>query len=366
MSTKLFPYAYVPPGFEIVIDLSSLAEQGIKGEIVPGSKGGIWNLWFNITLSDNPMTWDDEVQAINRMQGQLSEVTDDHRLIRAQMAEFCRDHPPFPLSIDVLCEEIGTGRFSKPVRLGCEGRTLLYTLGYDDPPSRGIQQKETLNAYANSLERWLAQSSPQNPSDSKVFGLLGQSNPRKQAFAEKLTSALQTEVPLISSITKVCHQECQQTRGQRFFEFPGRPAVCFNCLQQHPPEDRLPACCCSQVMDAALICTGTHEEDRTPYEYRFFREENILAYAAAINSWLQGLSPGELRWPDNTRHVTRENALLIGERVHSYLGENDKVKEWLAACLLKTVKDNQRWFQTTELVDGFPEATSWLKDMTSI
>ena len=67
MSTKLFPYAYVPPGFEIVIDLSSLAEQGIKGEIVPGSKGGIWNLWFNITLSDNPMTWDDEVQAITNI-----------------------------------------------------------------------------------------------------------------------------------------------------------------------------------------------------------------------------------------------------------------------------------------------------------
>jgi len=365
MSTKLFPFQYVHPGFEIVIDLGSRAEQGLKGEIVPGSKGGIWNLWFNTTLSDNPEAWDDEVKAINKMQESIGELTDDHRLIRAQMAEFCRDHPPFPLSIDVLCDEIGIGRFSKPVRLGCEGRTLLYSLGYDDPPSREIQQKETLNAYANSLERWLAQSFPQNPSDSKVFGLLGQSNPRKQAFAEKLTSALQTEVPLISSITRLCHQECQQTRGQRFFEFPGRPAACFNCLQQHPTENRLPACCCSQVMDAALICTGTHEEDRTPYEYRFFREENILAYSFAINSWLQESSPGELRWPDNARHVTRENALLIGERVHSYLGERDKVKEWLAACLLKTIKSNQRWFQGSELIDRYPEATSWLNEIAS-
>jgi hypothetical protein len=62
MSTELFPYEYVPAGFEIVIDLGSNAEYGSKGEIVPGSKGGIWNLWWNITLSDNPQTWDEEVK----------------------------------------------------------------------------------------------------------------------------------------------------------------------------------------------------------------------------------------------------------------------------------------------------------------
>jgi len=360
VATKLFPYEYVPAGFEILVDLGSGAEHGHKGEIVPGSKGGIWNLWWNITLSDNPQTWDDEVRAINKMQERLGELTDSHRLIRAQMAQLCRDHPPFPLSIDILCEEIGTGHFSTPVRMGCEGRGLLDSLGHHDPKSRDSQQMETLKAYAASLEKWLQQSSPQNPTDSKVFGLLGQSNPRKQAFAEKLTSVLSFETPLVSSIVKVCHQECQQTYGQPFLQFPGRPAVCFGCLQQHPPENPLPACCCSQVIDAALICSGTHEENRTPYVYRLFREENILAYASAINSWLQGSPPKELRWPDNTGYVTRDNALLIGERVRSYLGKGDKVKEWLAACLLKTVKDNQRWHQRTELIDGFPEAVSWL------
>jgi hypothetical protein len=76
--TRLLCHEYVPLGFEIVIDRGSHAELGHKGESVPGSKGGIWNLWWNITLSDNPQTWDDEVKAINKMQERLSGLTDDY------------------------------------------------------------------------------------------------------------------------------------------------------------------------------------------------------------------------------------------------------------------------------------------------
>jgi len=363
MATKLFPYEYVPAGFEIVIDLGSGAQSGHKGEIVPGSRGGIWNLWWNITLSDNPQTWDDEVKAINKMQTKLSNLTDDHRLIRAQMAELCRDHPPFPLSIDILCGEIGTGRFSAPTRMGCEGRGLLNALGYNDSQDLDNQRAVTLKAYADSLNRWLEQSFPQDPTDAKVFGLLGQSNPRKQAFSEKLTSALLSfETPLVSSIVKACHQECQQTYGQPFLEFPGRPPHCFACLQEHPPGNSLPACCCSQVIDAALICTGTFDEDRTPYVYGLFSQENTLAYAAAINSWLEGASPEGVKWPQDGQFVTADDSAKIAQRVHSYLGKEDKVKEWLAACLLKTVKSNQRWHKTTELIDNYPQTTSWLSE----
>ena len=44
MNTKLFPYQCVPAGFKILIDLESGDEDGVKGEIVPHSKSGIWNL----------------------------------------------------------------------------------------------------------------------------------------------------------------------------------------------------------------------------------------------------------------------------------------------------------------------------------
>ena len=188
MGNKFFPYEYVPAGFEIVIDLGSGAEYGHQGEIVPGSKGGIWNLWWNITLSDNPQTWDNEVKAINRMQTRISNLTDDHRLIRAQMAEFCRFHPFFPQSIDILCEEIGTGCFTKLIRFGCEGRALLETLGFQDPQTLDDQLRESLAGYLQALNRWLEQSSPQNPADYMVSGFLGQPTDNKISFVEKLVS----------------------------------------------------------------------------------------------------------------------------------------------------------------------------------
>ena len=61
------------------------------------------------------------------------------------------------------------------------------------------------------------------------------------------------------------------------------------------------------------------------------------------------------------RYITKDNALEIIERVHSSLGEKDKAKEWLTACLLKTIKDNQRHGKRTELIDDFPETTSWFR-----
>jgi len=60
------------------------------------------------------------------------------------------------------------------------------------------------------------------------------------------------------------------------------------------------------------------------------------------------------------RYVTDEIAASIPARVHSLLGERDEAKVWLASCLLKTLRSNQRWHNVKELIDDFPEATSWL------
>jgi len=95
-------------------------------------------------------------------------------------------------------------------------------------------------------------------------------------------------------------------------------------------------------------------------EFRRFVEENILLYVVAINSWLKDEPPKPVTWLKNARYVSEEGASGILERVHSSLGEKDEVKEWLAACLLKTIKDNQRWHKRAELIDNFPRATSYL------
>jgi len=58
---------HVPPGFEVVI---------ADKEVCPGSKGGIWNLWWNVQLSDDPRAWDEEAKALNELQSKLELTTD--------------------------------------------------------------------------------------------------------------------------------------------------------------------------------------------------------------------------------------------------------------------------------------------------
>jgi len=117
-------------------------------------------------------------------------------------------------------------------------------------------------------------------------------------------------------------------------------------------------------LDACLLCVGTSGEERSMLdEFRRFIEENILAYSVAINSWLKQAPSKPVTNIITTRYISVDKAEEIVENVNSFLGEKDEVKEWLTACLLKTVKDNQRWHKTTEIVDNFSEATSWLREM---
>jgi len=369
MTTKLFPYQYVPAGFEIAIDLDSNAEYGAKGEIAPYSKGGIWNLWWNTTLSDNPETWDDEVKAINRMQTGLGNLNDDHRLIRAHMAEFCRFHPFFPQSIDILCEEIGTGRFTRPVRMGCEGRGLLETLGKENSQTLDDQRRESLTGYLQALTKWLVQSPQENAIDSMVYGFLGQPTDNKTSFVEKLISTLNPEEPSIVAINDICRQQCIKTHGETVVNTLARPFNCFRC-EQSGREIPNCQCCYFMLLNAAVICTGVFGEERPMgkemelYEQWGFVEENILAHAAAVNSWLSGTSPESVKWPLDGGYVTSDSALQIAQGVYESLGKKDGVKEWLAACLLKILKDNQRWLKAPELIDNYPEATSRLSELS--
>lgn len=89
--------------------------------------------------------------------------------------------------------------------------------------------------------------------------------------------------------------------------------------------------------------------------FRLFIEE----YALAINLWLNDVSPQPMASLIAARYVADDYAVELSAQVHSALGEKDAAKEWLAACLLKTIKDSQRWHETRELSDQFLEATSW-------
>jgi len=354
MTARLVAYEYVPSGFEIVIDNKDV------------EMGKVWNLWYNVKLTDDPKSWDSEIKSINKMQGKLGELSEDQRLIRAQMAEFCRLHPSFPQSIDILCKEIGDNRFNKPVKRGCEGRGLLDSLGYHNSENLNEQRKEVLTGYVRSLAKWLEKDQPEAATEFKVFGFLGKPTDRKVVLVGEVVKVVDPNEPSVSYLRRLAKDVCSETSkdfgthaGERYL---GRPFNCFKCL---PEEVSIPKCqCCySMFLDAVLLCAGAFGEKRSMFdEFRRFVEENILAYSVAINSWLKEASPKHVTSLITTRFISKGNVLEIAERVSSSLGEKDEVKEWLTACLLKTVKDNQRWHKRTELIDDFPEATSWFRE----
>ena len=354
MRARLLVYEYVPAGFEIVIENTDV------------EMGKIWGLWWNAKQTDDPERWNTEIKSINRMQSELSELSMNQRLIRAQIAEFCRLHPLFPRSIDILCREIGEKRLSNPVKIGCEGRGLLDSLGHHEHRILNRQLEETLTDYVESLEKWLGQGQAETTTESKVFGFLGPPTDRKVTWVEKLVHMLDPKNPSVSSLQRLAEDMYKEKRKD--FDAPareqylGRPFNCFKCLSA---ETSSPECQCrhSMLLDTSLLCAGTLYEKRSMLEeFRCFVEENILTYAIAINSWLKGASPKLIAWPRDPRYVSKESASRIVERIHSSLGEKDETKNWLTVCLLKTLKDNQRWHKRTELIDSFPEATSWLKE----
>lgn len=138
---------------------------------------------------------------------------------------------------------------------------------------------------------------------------------------------------------------------------------CFDC-EGCPEGVPIPncQCCYSMTLDTGLLCAGAVGDQEQMFdEFSRFIEENVLAYSLAIKSWLQDAPPKPVTSLIATRYVADDNALELTARVHSFLGEKDEAKEWLTACLLKTIKDNQRWHKRTELIDDFLEATSWFR-----
>jgi len=355
MNARLMVYEHVPLGFEIVINNADV------------EMGRIWNLWHNVKLTDDPESWDSEISLINEMQGRLGKLTVDQRLIRAQMAEFCRESPLFPRSIDILCGEIGQDRFSNPTKTGCEGRDLLDSLGFHDQASLDEQQRDILKLHVKSLEKWLAKGQAETAIESKVFGFLGQPTDKKVSAIEKLVHIVNSGEPSVSSFRKLTGDVCKENQKDVVTvtceRYRGRPFNCFGCLPEDVSTTKC-QCCYSMFLDACLLCAGTSGEERSMLdESRRFVEENILVYAVAINSWLKEQPMKHSGWVEGLRYVSEDNASRIGERVHSSLGARNEVKEWLVACLLKTVKDNQRWHKRTELIDGFLEASSYFREV---
>jgi hypothetical protein len=353
VGTRLLAYEYVPTGFEVVI--------GGK-ELCPGSPGGIWNLWWNVQLSDDPETWDGEIRLVNEFQKNLGGLSDDQRLVRAHMAEFCRVSPLFPEAVDILCQEIGAGRLVKPYKLGCEGRNLLESFGFHDGDSMREQRIHYLEEYSWALRRWLSGKAPRTSMEAKVSGFLGEVTDLREALVNDILSHLESDECSSQQIKETCEVECR-TRMGGAFDTRARPLHCLDCPAGRASEGGVPECPCvyGTLIDVGLLCTRVNEDWMSLLrEHRRFAEEYILAYALAVNSWLERAESKPVTSLIRCRYVTEGIAGEIPEKVLTSLGDRDESKTWLAACLLKTLKSNQRWHRREETIDDFLEASSWL------
>ncbi|MDH5792545.1 MAG: hypothetical protein OEZ44_10200, partial [Candidatus Bathyarchaeota archaeon] len=295
-------------------------------------------------------------------QKNLGGLTEDQRLVRAHMAEFCRASPLFPEAIDILCREIGAGRIVKSYKLGCEGRNLLESLGFHDVDSMREQRILYLEEYSGALRRWLSGGAPQTPMEAKVSGFLGEVTESREALVNDILSHLESGERSSQQVKETCEAECRRRMGGAF-DTRARPLHCFDCPGGRVGEGGVPECPCAHrtLIDVGLLCTRVNEDWRSVLrEYRRFVEEYVLAYTLALNSWLEGTEAKPVDSLMGCVYVTEDTASGIPVMVHASLGERDDFKTWLAACLLKTLKSNQRWHGVEEAIDSFPEAGSWL------
>jgi hypothetical protein len=300
------------------------------------------------------------------MQRQLDGLSEGQRLVRAHMAEFCRRQPLFPESMAILCREIGQGALestfpSGPALLGCEGRLLLQSLGYHASRDLAEQWRDSLQRYRHALGTWCDNESSTTPMEKRVSGFLGPQDPKIAARLREVIAALEDETVTRIALRASCRQGCIALRGERLLERAPHPFYCIDCDDWSTD---VPSCGCApaRLVDAALLAAGPWDERKEMGGlFEHFIQEYVLAYALAIDGWLEDKAwDGEI-WPLEVRFVSRDEAATIAEEVRSCLGAKDRVKEWLAGCLLKTVSGNQRWREGWELIDDVPQATSWLR-----
>ena len=271
-------YQYVPLGFEMI-----LSEENGVSLLSPGSGGGSWGLWFNVSLNDDPAIWDDEVKRLNQLQVTIPLIGDEQRLVRAQIAEFCRYHPLFPSSVDLSILNVGAEKLLDASNIGCEGRGLLKTLGIQTEKMR-IEQGKVLSLNASkALRKAVKGNKPISPQEKKWSLLVRQICLDKKGTMSWLADILARGEPEAKSFRELCSahglRECDATPPTE------RPFNCLHCEEESSP------CCFLQQTEATLICISEPDFNEAGKLFRRFYEEYILAYCDALNSWLTDKPP---------------------------------------------------------------------------
>lgn len=121
---KLVPYEKVSPGFEAVYT-GEKSDKPIKPQGWPigrftNEAGNVIEQWSVWTWQSDPAKWNEGIRCINAIQKRLGALDNDTRQIRAHIGSLVLCEPGIPMTIDDLLMAIGRGRFlDPPLHDGC-------------------------------------------------------------------------------------------------------------------------------------------------------------------------------------------------------------------------------------------------------
>jgi hypothetical protein len=288
--------------------------------------------------------WDSDMSVLNKMQVKLGSLSDDVRLIRAQITMFRRCHYAFPDSIAWILENIGELRhvLSRPV--GCAlpwwPRTELEHVG------KMIETQINLCRWLNGEE-----VDPGQPPESaeqlrQFYEWLGERTELKELYVERL---LWLPNKLLFEIDK------------RIDELTG--TMPDTDLIRKPRENKYGAVhdCWHlyfRVFEIYLRSVGGGSW-RAGMPPEGESAKAIFAakksYLFALDFWLRGvpLEQAQEECPSESETITKTYALLK---------ESNPTKRWLAGCLWKVLKSRESGVRSDEY-DRHPEKvpSEWLR-----
>ncbi|MFH2068996.1 MAG: hypothetical protein ABII89_06005 [Candidatus Omnitrophota bacterium] len=121
---KLVPYETVSPGFEAIYT-GEKSDRPIESNNWPISRftdknSNVIEKWSVWTWRSDPAKWDEEIRCLNALQERLGHLDDDTRQVRAQIGSLVLCESGIPTTVDDILMAIGRARFLEPpLHNGC-------------------------------------------------------------------------------------------------------------------------------------------------------------------------------------------------------------------------------------------------------
>ncbi len=350
---ELVDYERVPIGFEVAI---------VDGKYVTVP------LWDGGMFMDKEEEWDDEVRFINELQKRLRELDKNARMLRLQIIGNEQCHYKFFQNISKILKGIGRMSPRKDVlghvpnvsgylhalekdriemgkaylrflELWLQGKSageaknalpqykhfvdpIYHALG-ERTPLKKLYVKRMIISFSYPVLHWSGEADLSNV-DGKTVDVFGVNHPRGLKIDRKIAEARGVKLTYSESNFRNKIQFGDDILAHIVYRGRG---LCNHKFFRH--------------LDIILRSIGKGEwrKDNPPRgKERAELAEKISQSVFALDSWIAEVEKKKAI----TENPDARNTI---EEVYDSLGERNQVKEWLAASLWKTMKDNKKYYK---------------------